>query len=114
MEDREIIVTLLRQIMAKQEQSDARLESMDSRLTGIESEVRGLKERQQQTEEMILARLNDTRPLGVQPEILQRLDRIDRKLALLEKALGEMAGRDLELRSRVILLETQIEQPKTQ
>ncbi len=107
MEDKEIIVTLLRQIIAKQEQSDARLER-------LETEVRGLKERQQQTEEMILARLNDTRPLGVQPEILQRLDRIDRKLALLEKALAEMAGRDLELRSRVILLETQIEQPKTQ
>lgn len=107
MEDQEIVVTLLRQIMAKQEQSDARLER-------LETEVGWLKERQQQTEEMILARLNDTRPLGVQLEILQRLDRIDRKLALLEKALGEMAGRDLELRSRVILLETQMEQPKTQ
>lgn len=107
MADNEIITAMLRQIIAKQEQ-------MESEFREMKAEVSGLKNRQQQTEEVILARLNDTRPFGIQPEILQRLDRIERKIALVEKALTEMAGRDLELRSRVGLLESQLEPPKAQ
>ncbi|HZS03379.1 MAG TPA: hypothetical protein VFD58_00765 [Blastocatellia bacterium] len=115
MEDstRDIVVGLLQQIIARQERFEAGMGALGEGLQQANAGLTAL-ERRQQTEEIILTRLNDTRPLEGQSEILRRLDRIDRKLAIIEKSIGEMAGRDLELRSRVGFLESQLEQPETQ
>ena len=116
MEDstKDLLVTLIQQVIVSQQQMLTRQEQSENELHELKADIRELKERQSQTEGIILARLSDTRPLGAQAEVLQRLDRIDRKPSLLEKALGEMASRDLELRSPVGLIEAQMEQPKTQ